>query len=329
LRFGATRTSEPLERGVMVIKGYKVGALLKRTGKEILADGVPTLAAQTAYYFFFSLFPLLLFATPLLSVIGEREQVMGFIMSQLRSLVQGDAVQPFSEAIANIVYAENAPGLMSIGALLAAWSGSNIFGSLMSALNTAYDVEENRRWWKRQLLRLGVFIVAAIIMILATVTILAGEDIIDRLGMFLGLGHTGRTVWKVIQFPLAFSFLVALGFMVYYFLPNAKQDWRKVLVASSAMTFLWIIATLAFRMYIQYFPPNPTYGVIGGVIILLTWMYYSMFVVLSGGELAAELHHGTGTAEPEAGAVYHGRIVSDAPPGTTSVTRGKQVRDAR
>ena len=313
----------------MVIKGYNVGALLKRTGKEILADGVPTLAAQTAYYFFFSLFPLLLFVTPLLSIVGERDQVMQFIMWQLRSLVEGDAVKPLAEAIQNVVYSENAPGLMSVGALLAAWSGSNIFGSLMASLNTAYDVEEDRPWWKRQLLRLFVFVVAAIIMLLATVTILAGEDIIDRVGMWIGIGHTGRLIWKVIQFPLAFSFLVGLGFMVYYFLPNVKQDWRKVLIASAVMTLLWILATLAFRMYVQYFPPNPTYGFIGGIILLLTWMYYSMFVVLAGGELAAELQHGTGAVEAESGAVYHGRIVSDAPPDASSVARTKQARDAR
>lgn len=313
----------------MVIKGYNVGSLLKRTGKEILADGVPTLAAQTAYYFFFSLFPLLLFLTPLLSIVGERDQVMQFINWQLQSLVKGDAVKPLAEAIQNVVYSENAPGLMSVGALLAGWSGSNIFGSLMASLNTAYDVEENRAWWKRQLLRLFVFVVAAIIMILATVTILAGEDIIDRVGMWIGIGHTGRLVWKIIQFPLAFSFLVGLGFMVYYFLPNVKQDWRKVLIASAVMTLLWILATLAFRMYVQYFPPNPTYGFIGGVILLLTWMYYSMFVVLSGGELAAELQHGTGAVEAETGAVYRGRIVSDAPPDASSVARTKQARDAR
>src|SRR5918911_4973597 len=224
----------------MVIKGYNVWPLLKKTAREVGDDRIPALAAETAYYFFFSLFPLLLFLTPLLSVVGEREQVMRFITWQLQSLVKGDAVKPLADAIQNVVYSENAPGLMSIGALLAAWSGSNIFGSLMTALNTAYDVEENRPWWKRQLLRLFVFVVAAIIMILATVTMLAGEDVIDRVSAFIGLGPVGRTVWKVIQFPLAFAFLVGLGFMVYYFLPNVKQDWRKVLIASAMMTVLWI-----------------------------------------------------------------------------------------
>jgi membrane protein len=313
----------------MVIKGYNVGTLLRRTGKEILSDGIPGLAAQTAYYFFFSLFPLLLFLTPLLSLVGGRDQVMNFVLAQLSSMGNPESIRPIADTIRKAVYAENAPGLMSIGLILAAWSGSNIFGALMTALNTAYDVEESRAWWKRQLLRLGVFVVGAIIMIFATVTILAGEDIIDRVGMFLGLGHTGRLVWKIIQFPLAFAFLVALGFIIYYFLPNAKQDWRKVLFASTTMTILWVVATLGFRLYLQYFPPNPAYGFIGGVIILLTWMFYSMFVVLAGGELAAELHHGTGKAEAESGAVYHGRIVSDAPPDTSSVTRTRQARDAR
>jgi membrane protein len=313
----------------MVIKGYNVGTVLKRTGKEILSDGIPTLAAETAYYFFFSLFPLLLFITPLLSVLGGRDQVMNFVIAQLSALGKPETLKPMTDAIRSAVYAKNAPGLMSIGALLAAWSGSNIFGSLMTALNTAYDAEESRSWVKRQLIRLAVFIVAAIILGLATVTILAGEDIIDRVGLFLGLGHTGRFIWKIIQFPLAFAFLIALGFIIYYFLPNAKQDWKKVIVASTVMTILWVVATLAFRLYVQYFPPNPAYGFIGGVIILLMWMYYSMFVVLSGGELAAELHHGTGKSETEMGAVYHGRIVSDAPPDTSSVTRTRQARDAR
>jgi membrane protein len=82
-------------------------------------------------------------------------------------------------------------------------------------------------------------------------------------------------------------------------------------------------------MYVQHFPPNPAYGFIGGVILLLTWMYYSMFVVLAGGELASELHHGTGAAKAETGAVYYGRIVSDEGPNTTSVARARQARDAK
>ena len=85
---------------------------------------------------------------------------------------------------------------------------------------------------------------------------------------------------------------------------------------------------LAVRAYVQNFGSyNKTYGTIGGVIVLLTWMYYSMFVLLAGGELASELHHGSGATEPTKGDVYLGRIVSDSGPGTPSLSaKGNRVR---
>lgn len=313
----------------MILKGYRVGPLLKGTGKEILDDGVPTLAAQTAYYFFFSLFPLLLFLTPLLSVVGDERAMMGYIERQLASAVGPEAFAPLRAAIESVVFSDDAPGLMSTGALLAAWSGSNIFGALMTALNTAYDVEETRAWWKRQLIRLGLFLGGVVVMVVATVVMLAGEDVAAWISGIVGLGESGRAAWNVIQFPLAFACLVGLAFAVYYFLPNVKQDWKKVLVAAAITTTLWIAATLLFRIYVQNFASfNKTYGTIGGIIALLTWMYYSMFVVLSGGELAAELNHGTAQVRPQRGAIYHGRVVSSSGPDRASAPAfGARPRD--
>src|ERR1044071_3120364 len=130
----------------MVIKGYRIGPLVKKTAREVLADNVPTLAASAAYNFFFSLFPVLLFLAPLLSLTGDKERMVGYLMSQLTSVLpagQGQVMRPILE---KIVYSPSAPGLMSIGLALAAWSASNIFGTLTGALNTAYDVTETRSW---------------------------------------------------------------------------------------------------------------------------------------------------------------------------------------
>jgi membrane protein len=128
-------------------------------------------------------------------------------------------------------------------------------------------------------------------------------------------------VWKVLQVPLALAGLFALAFLAFYMLPNVEQRKGRVFVAAALTTILWIAATLLFRLYVQHFPPNPAYGAIGGVIILLTWMYYTMFVILLGGEFASELHHGTGALTPNAGAIYVGRLVTDSGPGSTSVRR--------
>jgi membrane protein len=211
---------------------------------------------------------------------------------------------------------------MSIGLVLAAWSGSNVFGTLMGALNTAYDVQETRSWIKQQAIRLGTFVLGAIVLIVSTVVFLEGGAVANWIGNVFQLGSVTVLLWKILQFPIALAGLTGLAFVTLYLLPNVKQRKGQVLVGAALTTLLWVIATLLFRLYVSHFPPNPAYGIIGGIIILLTWMYYTMFIVLSGGELASELHHGTGAVAPDKGAIYLGRIVTGSGPGSESVERG-------
>lgn len=306
----------------MVIKGFRVGVLLKKTFREIGEDGISTLAASAAYNFFFSLFPLLLFLAPVFSLAGNKEQTVGWLMSELTTVLPADQVQAIRPVLEKVVFSPSAPGLMSVGLLLAAWSGSNIFGTLMGALNTAYDVRETRSWIRQQLIRLATFALGSVIVVISTLIFLNGEGIADWIGNALHLGSAFVFVWKLIQFPLAVVGLLGLAFTTFQFLPNVKQRKSHVLVAATLTTGLWIIATLLFRLYVKHFPPNPAYGLIGGVIIMLTWMYYTMFVVLIGGELASELHHGTGAVAPDKGESLLGRIVTGSGPGSASVRRG-------
>jgi len=294
----------------MIIGGYSVGPLLKKTVREIGDDQVTSLAAAAAYNFFFSLFPLLLFLAPLLSLVADKTKMIAFLMSQLTSVMHPEQLNAIRPVLENIVFAKNAPTLLSVGLLLAAWSGSNVFGSMIGALNTAYDVEETRSWIRQQAIRLATFAGAAVILVLTTVIFLSGGSIANKVGELLHLGSAFVTTWKIAQFPLALCGLFGLAFVIIYFLPNLKQTRSHALVGALVTTALWIVATLLFRLYVQHFPPNPTYGVIGGIIILLTWMYYTMFVVLVGGELASELEHGTGAVDPRKGTVYFGRLVA-------------------
>ena len=312
----------------MTLKGYEVVPLVKKTVKEIGEDRIPSLAAETAYYFFFSLFPLLLFLTPLLGLIGDGRQLMESMLGRLSTTMPADTLSLVRRVLGEIVTSSGNAGIMSVGVLLAAWSGSNIFGALMGALNVAYDVSETRPWWKRQLLRIGVLLLAGGTMIVATMIFLDGERIARWIGSAIGLGAAAVAAWTIVQLALAVALLVGIGAIVFKLLPNVQQRWSHVLVASAITTLLWIVATMLFRLYVQNFGSyNKTYGTIGGVIILLTWMYYSMFVLLTGGELAAELHKGTGATAPSKGEVYYGRIVSDAGPGTPSLSpKGNRVR---
>ncbi len=318
----------------MVVKGYRVGPLLKKTGQEILDDNVLGLAAQTAYYFFFSLFPLFLFITPLLSLLGDEKEIFEWIVSRADRAIPPSAIQLVRDVAGDIVFSESAPAIMSAGILLVIWAGSNVFGSLTLSLNHAYDVQESRPWWRQKLMAIACVGASGICLGVATATLLAGPQIATWLTDNTALGPTFRSTWWVVEYPLAFAMLVGMLFMIYYYLPNLRQHKGQVLVGAVSAALLWILVTLLFRAYVTNFGSyNKTYGTIGGVIVLLTWMYLTMLVILAGGELNAELHHGTGALDPRGGVVYAGRIVNATEPSKASTDRigpvqPLQARDA-
>ena len=171
----------------MVVLGYRAGSIAKKALKETLDDNLLGLAAQTAYYFFFSLFPLLLFIAPVLSLVGNKQETFALFTSQLQQVVPSEGWALIGGVIKDVVYAKNAPGLMSIGALLAIWAGSNVFGALIGALNIAYDVKDTRPWWKQKLIAMASVIVVGFVILISTVMILAGDKITNWLATRLAL----------------------------------------------------------------------------------------------------------------------------------------------
>ena len=302
----------------MVILGYRVPELARKTLSETLEDNVLGLAAQTAYYFFFSLFPLFLFIAPMLSLFGDKEQIVSDLLTRMTGFLPADALSLVSKVITDIAFTESAPGLISAGALLAAWTGSNIFTTFADALNTAYDVQDERPWWKRRLLALAVLLGWALILIVVTGILMAGEKITAYARTELGLGAAAN-VWAVVQFPVALALLVGFFYLMYLLLPYVKQNKRHILVGAVLAALLFVAATLLFRLYVQNFGSyNKTYGTVGAVIMLLTWMYVVSVVILVGGELNSELHQGTGSTVSLKGSVYAGRIATREQPSQPS-----------
>jgi membrane protein len=310
----------------VIIKGRRVGPLLQKTGREILDDNILGLSAQTAYYFFFSLFPLFLFTAPLMGFIGERQEIMAWLITKLRQVVPGEAVDLVDNVVRDVL-SPGAAGVISIGLLFAAWAGSNVYTALIDALNRAYDVEEGRPWWKKRLIALASVVVSAVLFTVVTAIMLGGPEIAQWLERATPMGDAGHAVWTVVQYPLAFALLIGMLWLTYYFLPNQRQDKSQILVGAVTAAVLWVLVTLLFRAYVTNFGAyNKTYGAIGGVIVLLTWMYLTMLVILTGGELNSELHHGTAAVEPRKGAVYIGRVVTARDPSRASNERIERVR---
>ncbi|GAC1697552.1 MAG: hypothetical protein NVS9B3_15270 [Gemmatimonadaceae bacterium] len=216
---GSSSLSSP-----MVIAGYRVGPLLKEVGKDIWADNVFTIAAAVAYNFFFSLFPLLLFAAPIVGLIGNKQQLMEWVLGRLAATVPPAAFEMLQGVVRDVVFAPNAPGLVSIGAVLSLYSASNIFGSLMGALNTAYHVTNDRRpWWKQKLIQLAMVAIVGVLVALAAAVMIGGPEIVTAIATAVHLGNAATWAWLVIEYPLAFAFLLAALWAMYYLLPDFRQ----------------------------------------------------------------------------------------------------------
>src|SRR4029434_5793212 len=185
----------------MVVLVYGVGSIAKKALKETLDDNLLGLAAQTAYYFFFSLFPLLLFIAPLLSLVGNKQETFALFTSQLQQVVPSEGWALIGGVIKDVVFAKNAPGLMSVGALLAIWAGSNVFDALIGALNTAYDVKETRPWWKRKVIAMSSVVGIGLVILVSTVLIVSGDRITGWIADRLALGDSIRAFLGFIQVP--------------------------------------------------------------------------------------------------------------------------------
>ncbi len=281
----------------MVIKGYDVVVLLKRTLREVWTDNILGLSAQAAYSFFFSLFPMLLFLAPLFGLIGNEREVVDKILTRLELTIPAEAYALLAGVVRDVVFGDNA-GVVSVGLILAAYSASAVLDTVAGALNQAYDATDPRPFWKKRLISMGFAAIAGLVIAFATLVMVAGHSVVDFVARFVRISGDTAMAWTVVQYPLALTLLIGCLWLLFYFLPYVKQKKSHVLVGSVFTVALWILVTLLFRLYVANFGSyNRTYGTIGGVIVLLAWMYWTMVALLTGGELNAELRNGTGRVD--------------------------------
>jgi membrane protein len=264
--------------------------VVKRTAREMVADDCLGLAAQLSYYFFLALFPAILFLLALASFFPLQD-ASGDLVRLLRPVASEDVIQIVVDQIRRISEAGDG-GLLTFGVLAALWSSSAAVVAITSALNTAYDIEEARPWWKVRLIAIGLTIVLALFLLLSTSLVLAGPEVAEYLGNTLRLGPVVEWTWKIVQWPLVFALVsTALG-VVYYVAPDADQAWVWITPGAVVATVLWLVASLIFRVYVTRFSDyNAAYGAIGGVMVLMLWFYVSSLAILVGAEMNAEIEH--------------------------------------
>lgn len=265
--------------------------LLKRVWKDFNADRMTDQAAQLSYYFIFALFPALLFLTALLGLFLEPGSVLHQAITQYVGRVAPKSASGLIDTVLKELFHNSGAGKVSLGALVALWSASSGMAALINSLNIAYEAREPRPWWKEKLLAIALTIVFSAMVIVALVLAVYGGTIADTVSEALKLGPVVAWAWTVLQWPvLLFLLLIAFN-LVYYFGPNVRHTgWHWVMPGTAAALAIWIVASVALKLYLSYFNSySVTYGSIGAVIILLLWLYIFGIALLWGGEMNSEI----------------------------------------
>jgi membrane protein len=267
-----------------------VKELGRRVIHEIQDDDSLGRAAQLAYYFLFALFPFFLFLITLLGYLPI-PNLLDRIMEMLAPLLAGDALRLVQDNLHQLVTGERG-GLLSFGILAALWTSSSALTAIIDSLNRAYDVEEGRPFWKVRGTAILLTVGLSAFIIVALVLLTFGPQLGRWIADLVGLGRVFELSWNILRWPVIVGLLILAMALLYYFAPDVEQKWQFLTPGSAVAVIGWLLTSLGFAFYVNNFGSyNATYGTIGGVIVLLTWMYLSGLFVLIGGEINAEIEH--------------------------------------
>ncbi|MFL6196671.1 MAG: YihY/virulence factor BrkB family protein [Thermoanaerobaculia bacterium] len=264
-----------------------------RLWRQIWEDEVLGRCAELAYFFLFSIFPLLLFLTTLLGYVAEANPELRWDLFQYVARVSPsrDVTALLNNTLGEITASRTGTKLY-LSLAVALWVASNGILAVSRTLNTACGLKESRPWWKRRIMAIVLTLTFAALIVCALTLIFYGGSIGEALAERLGIGAFFTIVWHVFRWPLVLIFVLISFEMVYNYAPDLGDTSHREWGTPGAVTGvgLWLLASFGLRLYLLYFHSYTTaYGSLGAVILLLLWFYLTAFAILMGGEVNSEI----------------------------------------
>ena len=220
--------------------------------------------------------------------------LFGTIVDTLARVVPPQSMGLIRKIVADVITPHKG-ALLSFGLLGAVWTCSSGFSTLIEALNVAYDVPETRPWWKTRLLAIEMLFIVGSLVTVAFAFMIVGPEFGAFLAAHMGLTWAFAIVWPTLRYVIAVVFVVLAVEGVYFMAPNVQQRFTSTLPGAVLAVGGWIAASDGLSLYFRrYAHLNKTYGVLGGAIGLLVWLYWSGFIILMGAEVNSELIQQTG-----------------------------------
>jgi membrane protein len=286
----------------------RIVGLARRSVSDAVDDNITGEAAKAAYYFFLSLFPMILAMFAVTGLFGG-DAAFQRIMDWLATAMPEDATG-FLEGFVREITDQRRPGALSLGIILTLWAASNFFAALGDGLDAMFESRDQSSWVRKRLKSLLLMFVGGALLYASAAVLVAGPQITAGFGL--------ANVLQWFAWPIVFVVLVGLLWLIYYVLPARDQTVirRELLIGAVIGTGLWLLATAGFRMYVSNFADyGRMYGVLGGIIILMLWLYITSLAILFGGEVAHVLADDTERDQGSAGAAEGSTSIRISPTG--------------
>lgn len=281
--------------------------LIKDIGDEWGKDRVGGLSAEIAFFALLGFFPSLIVLAAALGsadgLLGESNaaEIETWLIDQMTRAFGGE--NSLESTVSELFGGANTSAF-TVGALLAVYAASRGFVAVVGALDVAYDHEQTRGWLSTRLVGFGLTLlsvaVAAVVLTLVVVGPLFGGG--AELAEDLKVDGWFTVLWTWFRWPIVFGLLVVWAASVYHIAPNHRSPWKWELPGAVLASLWWTAVSLGFGQYLETASSgaNAVFGLLGGALSLLFWLYLMSMGLLLGAEVNSVIaqRHGV-LIEPE------------------------------
>ena len=267
------------------------------------------MAQQVAYSSMLAFFPAVAFLLGVVGLFGLFDDVKRFL-----DPIAPNGVIDFIGGLQEDSGKSASAAAFALGLVGALWAASGAMGSIVKAVNKAYDRLETRPFWKVRLIAIVLVTLSALSTAGMFLLIVFGGPLGDAIAKKARLGGAFDLLWAILRWPIAFVAILLFFAFIYYLAPNQDQrNWKWVSPGSLLGALLWLALSGLFALYATFSGSySKTYGSLAAGVILLLWLNYTAWAILFGAELNSELDrqadiHAAGG--PQAGLVTPARRV--------------------
>ncbi len=262
-----------------------VWQIAKHTYQDVIENELMTRANGIAFTAMMAAVPFLALVITIAALVlpaagVEGRDLLSTLETLLGTVFPEDAHRVIEEQITRLQ--TNQPiAVMSISLAITLWLASGLFASVIDGLNRIYGIRDTRPYWKFRLTAMWMTVVQSVILLAAVASIFAFPLIVQWVGMIMSPWMATAATWFIIFLMVlaSFSLMFAAG-------PDVKQAHRWVTPGSAFGAAIFLLTTYGFRLYVQNIAHyDVTYGSLGGVMMLLFWLYISSLVLLVAGQV--------------------------------------------